>query len=135
MDLEYQVLKAKLEQIEVGKCRRAILRARAKAQYVGEGERSTAFFFGLEKQKHTKQHIDKLVSSSTGKTLIDPEDILEEAELFYANLFDCQGILHNSAETTTAALDTKLEKADVDLCDAPLSIGELSTAIKGLCNT
>ena len=45
-------LKEKLSALEVAKCRGAAIRSRI--QYMYEGEKSTAFFLGLEKQKQNK---------------------------------------------------------------------------------
>ena len=46
-------LKEKLSALEVAKCRGAAIRSRI--QYMYEGEKSTAFFLGLEKQKQNKR--------------------------------------------------------------------------------
>lgn len=132
VDPEYCELKARVEQFDIKKCKASIIRAKAK--YAVEGERSTAFFFSLEKGKQTKQYIGKIENIETGKISWENEEILEEVESFYRDLFSPSGISRESAMKAIGALESKLGKESADTCDAALTMGELTTAIKQLGN-
>ena len=63
----------KLDKIEEHKCRGAAIRSRV--QYMLEGERCTAFFLGLEKQKQNKNNIQSL-ETDMGEKIDRIEDVL-----------------------------------------------------------
>ena len=59
---------------------------RSRAQWVEQGERSTKYFFGLEKSSGKKKFISKL-SSSSGSTIYDQAGISDHVVKFYQKLF------------------------------------------------
>ena len=59
---------------------------RSRAQWVEQGERSTKYFFGLEKSNGKKKFISKL-SSSSGSTIYDQAGISDHVVKFYQKLF------------------------------------------------
>lgn len=77
-------LQEKLKNIEGEKCKGAIIRSRAKD--IIEGERSTKYFYELEKNRQ-KADIIKSINTQDGKTVEDKEGILKEMKGFYKDLF------------------------------------------------
>lgn len=126
---EFLAVRAELEQLEVSKCRGAMLRA--KARYTVEGERSTAYFFGLEKARQGKLYIDKL-SDNTGKIVSEVSEVLDTAQDFYSKLFSSDGVAEQALNQAVGALERTLSREDRELCDAPLSLMEIEDAVKSL---
>ena len=77
------VLKADLEQIHLNKAQGAIIRSRA--QWSEEGEKSTAYFFNLEKQNAIKKSIRRLVYKE--KEITNPDDILKAMKEYYEEIY------------------------------------------------
>ena len=84
MRQEYEETKLKLNEIEKEKIDGYILRS--KVQWHEEGEKSTKYFFNLEKEKAHRKHIQKL-KLSDGTVIIKPNEILNEQKSFYRNLY------------------------------------------------
>ena len=59
---------------------------RARARWVEKGEKSTKYFFGLEKRNNVKKNIVKL-KTEKGKVVTDLDGILKEEVNFYKNLY------------------------------------------------
>lgn len=129
VDPEYLTIKAELDNLEIKRCRGAILRA--KASYTVQGERSTAYFFGLEKQKQTKCFIESLVDKS-GKVVTGKSGILDTVYDFYCGLFDSAGVSVPCAEAAVDALKRRLRPDEAEQCDAPVSLEEVRSAIAAL---
>ena len=58
---------------------------RSKAQWVEDGEKSSKFFFSLEKNRSEKKVIQKLIVD--GEEILEQDDILKEEARFYQNLY------------------------------------------------
>ena len=107
---------------------------RSRAQWVEQGERSTKYFFGLEKSNGKKKFIGKIKSSS-GNTIYDQAGISDHVVKFYQKLFtsnspnigdivsylDSTNLPHISQET-----HENLEK--------PFSVEEMDVVISKLKN-
>ena len=74
--------KEKLEPLYEKKIQGIIIRARAR--WWKHGEKSTKYFFNLEKRNHVKKHVRKLKIS--GSIITDPFNILSEEKHFYQKL-------------------------------------------------
>ena len=70
---DYNNAKKALKEVESYKTKGAIIRS--KIQWVEEGEQSSKYFFGLEKNSYVKKHIRKL-KRPDGTVTMDPEEIL-----------------------------------------------------------
>lgn len=83
-------LQEELRKIEEEKCKGAIIRSRAKD--IVDGERSTKYFYELEK---TRQRADIITSIKIqdGKSVEDKEGILGEIKRFYKYLFTENGVV------------------------------------------
>ena len=81
---EYDNLKTELQQIYEAKGKGAILRS--KARWVEQGEKSTKYFFNLEKRNFNRKVITE-IRREDGKTLLEEHEILKEIESFYGKLY------------------------------------------------
>ena len=126
---KYVDLKEKLSALEVAKCRGAAIRSRI--QYMYEGERSTAFFLGLEKQKQNKTEI-KEVLDNNGQIITDKEEILKVVRDYYECLFKKDACDKDSVGEALEALKKTLSREDSVWCDCEFSVQEIYSAIDGL---
>ena len=77
-----------MEQIHLNKAEGAIIRSRA--QWSEEGEKSTAYFFNLEKQNAIKKSIRRLVYKE--KEITNPDDILKAMKEYYEEIYSWKKI-------------------------------------------
>ena len=82
---EREELCKEIEQIEDRKLKG--IQIRSKEKYYEAGEKSTKFFFNLEKKNAIKSHIRKL-KNSAGKDILNTNEILKMQKDFYTNLFN-----------------------------------------------
>lgn len=80
----YLIIKKQLDQLEINKCKGAIIRSKVK--YLTEREKSTAFFLAQEKRKQVKAIINDLTNEK-GEKVSDITSILETVQTFYEKLF------------------------------------------------
>ena len=76
---KFYEVKLKLEQISMHKTEGAMIRS--KARWCEQGERSTRYFFNLEKRNRSNNYITKLKVSDS--TLVTPAEILKEELRYY----------------------------------------------------
>ena len=62
---------------------------KTKIQYAEEGEKSTRYFYSLERQKQSKQTINVLTKMNLD-TITEPHDIITETYNFYKSLYTAQ---------------------------------------------
>ena len=79
---KFYEVKLKLEQISMHKTEGAMIRS--KARWCEQGERSTRYFFNLEKRNRSNNYITKLKVYDS--TLVTPTEILKEELRYYQNL-------------------------------------------------
>ena len=65
------------------------IKIRTKAQFVEEGEKSTRFFFSLEKCRRSAQNI-RVLTKDNMNTVTETRDLLGEAFSFYKQLYTAQ---------------------------------------------
>ena len=80
---KFYEVKLKLEQISMHKTEGAMIRS--KARWCEQGERSTRYFFNLEKRNRSNNYITKLKAEN--RTLVTPTEILNEEYRYYQNLY------------------------------------------------
>lgn len=80
----YQNLCNELEKIKLNKAQGNIIRS--KVRWFEQGEKSTKYFFNLEKRNQIKKNMQK-VCKTDGTILTKPKEILKEVEDFYENLY------------------------------------------------
>ena len=106
---------------------------RSRAQWTEEGERSTKYFFGLEKSNYKKKSLGKLVNN--GKELYNQRDISNHVVDFYKKLFrstdpDKTNMSDYIASSRTPTVDSNLAE---DL-DSEIYIGEIDAVYNKLKN-
>ena len=107
---------------------------RARAQWTEQGERSTKYFFGLEKSNYKKKNIGKLVDDN-GVELFDQFQISNHIVEFYKKLF-------RSTNPNTATMASYIESCDTptlpgnisEELDSEISIEEIDYVYKNLKN-
>ena len=90
--LEYDQVKNDLEQIELEEVEGIILRAGIRWRELGE--KSTKYFFGLEKRNAAKKHI-RCIKDDSGKMFKDTVDILYILGQYYQNLYKEDSVTNN----------------------------------------
>ena len=126
--VEYNEIKSKQEEHISEKTRGSLLRS--KTQWYEEGEKSTKYFFNLEKRNADKKHIKKLISEN-GNIISNPTEILKAEQHFYRELYSSR---KNSIHSDEAKLffDQDLPQLSNDQklkCDNDISIKECHDAL------
>ena len=102
---------------------------RSRIQWTEEGERSTKYFFGLEKSRAKKKSITKLINSDQS-VLRTQQDISEHVVNFYQEIFSSTN--PNEHEITdyinSSNLDT-IDQENADRLDRPISLLEMDSVI------
>ena len=106
-------------------------RIRSKVNWYEKGEKSTEYFFKLEKRKG-KEKLWCRVKTADGSYKDDISSILEEQVSFYEKLFTSEGWDREAAEILLNNLDKKLNQEDQELCDQDITLEELSKAVNML---
>ena len=88
---EYNNLKEEIDLIYQKKGKGSIIRSKCK--WIERCEKPTAFFFNLEKRNYNRKSIKKLEGAG-GTTLTNEDEILNEIETFYKQLYNC-GLAEN----------------------------------------
>ncbi|CAJ1079165.1 pol-like protein [Xyrichtys novacula] len=127
---QYEIYKEQLRNIEIKKCKGAIIRSKVK--YTTEGEKCTSFFLGLEKKKQNKSYINQLTDNK-GQTLFETDEILDHTYQFYKQLFSKQKDLkEKEIPEYIKCINKKLERQDKDWCDSEITEEEIKNAIQAL---
>ena len=132
INLEITSLKERLTVLDMEKVEASIFRSKCK--YVNEYEKSTKFFFSLEKQRYLEKNMKCLVTDS-GRVLTEPKDILKGQTEYYQKLYETnKQTKFNLSPETNEQLLTEEQK---QFCDQPLIMDEIFDAImtlkKGKC--
>jgi len=105
---------------------------RSRAIWYEYGEKSNKYFLNLESSQKKKSCIRKL-NTGNDKSTINPEEILNEIQLFYANLYD-KKVDHSDENLIESFLSTvntsKLTDEQCDSIDKQLTMSECFTALK-----
>ena len=120
-------IKAQIKEREEEQIKGAILRS--KVRWAEEGEQSTKFFFGLEKQNYIKKHVRKL-KLDNGTTTTDPKKINSEMRLFYKNLYKSHSNNECSDDFFSSDSIPTLSEFEKTACDRPLTKDECFKTLK-----
>lgn len=120
-----------MRNIEEEKCKGAIIRSRAKD--IIEGERSTKYFYELEKNLQ-KADIIASINTQDGKIVKDKEGILKEIKTFYKDLFTENELSAEDEELLLEKIKSKVNKEDREMCESNITEMEIETAIDQLRN-
>ena len=113
------------------KCKGAQVRSRAK--WIKEGEKSTKYFFSLEK-KHQSQNIINELCTDQNDIVHSNNDILGEMCTFYENLYSSKQVNDGDIDNYLSTLNVRnvLSEKDQELCDKFPSLEECEEAVKNM---
>ena len=126
---KFYKVKLKLEQISMHKTEGAMIRS--KARWCEQGERSTRYFFNLEKRNRSNNYITKLKAEN--RTLVTPTEILNEEHRYYQNLYTSTCTNPNDTcfdEFFESSTLPKLTSQLADTCDGFLTKEECHASLK-----
>ena len=126
----YEV-KMKLEQISLHKTEGAMIRS--KARWCEQGERSTRYFFNLEKRNHSNKYITKLRVENG--TLTSSDEILNEEHRYYKRLYTSSRTNPNNRRFDVffdSSTFPKLSPHQAESCDGLLTKEECYASLKTL---
>ena len=109
---------------------------RAKAQWVEQGERSTKYFFGLEKSKAKKKSIVKLVDEDSQQTILTQSGITDHIVNFYQKVYDADNTTDRT-QVDTFIQDCNLDKLPESMTEAleqQITMDELEPIVSKLSN-
>ena len=106
---------------------------RAKAQFMEEGEKSTRYFFPLEKSRKADQTI-RVLTKNNLDTVTETKDLLPETHAFYKELFSAQPSEDNAQEFFLSAANPKLPDDARDSCEGEITEAEFCKAVTSMEN-
>ena len=109
------------------------VKIRAKARFAEEGEKSTRYFYSLEKKKQADKCIQKLTKENLD-TVTSTRDLLIETRAFYKKLYTADIIHPDTQETFFNIHIPQLSASDQHSCELPLSTSELEKSLKQMEN-
>ena len=127
----YMNLRRQLKVFEKNKCDGAIVRSRV--QYTVEGERCTAYFLNLEKNKQENNYINEL-QNENGEKVNDLVSILNTVEGFYKNLYKKGNTEKVCIDEVLSGVDARISADEQDMCDRGITVEEIQIAIKNAKN-
>lgn len=106
-------------------------RLRSRTKWYSEGERSSKYFFSLEKANATKKQINAL-QTNRGKVVTAQKDIIKEQVEFYQKLYASDNTVQFSLNLPEDA--DRLSNEDKEFMDRPLTYNEISSAVLAMPN-
>ncbi len=125
---EKRKLQKELLEIYDKKAKGNIVRSRIK--WIEEGEKSSSYFFKLEKSRQSNNMIKK-VKDNQNRTSTSCEGVMNEIVSFYNNLYTSNNIPEKEVDEylNNINLPNILGESDKKLCDEELTITEIENAI------
>ncbi|CAC5393059.1 unnamed protein product [Mytilus coruscus] len=118
----YEDLNSKLAEIEKIKCQGAILRS--KAFWSVDGDKNTAYFLRLEKQRQQSKLISEL-KDNEGKVSRDTGEILDIIFNFYSNLYSCVKTNNDDKNKMLNFLSRTIDTSDYEMCESDITFDEI----------
>ena len=106
---------------------------RSKYQWKTEGERSTKYFFNLEKTRQSKNTIKRLKNDS-GIMVHTDDKILKAGTSYYDLLFESRNIPQEKIDEylNKVNIENKLNENQKEMCDEKITESEIQSVIKNL---
>ena len=103
---------------------------RARVKWIEQGERSTKYCLGLEKNSVRKKEIKQLKSQNGKRTIRKQEEIIKEVRRFYAQLYnnESKNVKKWKSNVFTQNIN-QLSNDDKEICDGLLTVDECKHAI------
>ena len=132
--IRLDTLKQELDLILDSKAQGNWVRSRIKC--IELNEKSTAFFYSLSKEHQEKRTI--LSITTNNRTITNHKEILQEISTFYERLYTTQFTPNNTYKRHRPSLDNiglnKLSEQDKQLLEGPITLEELTKALKSFAN-
>ena len=128
---KYLLAKQKLSDLEQRDLE--AVKIRAKARFAEEGEKSTRYFYSLEKKKQADKSIQTLTKDNLD-TVTSTRDILFETRAFYKKVYTAEAINPDTQRSFFDISIPQLSSSDQQSCELPLSTSELEQALKKMEN-
>ena len=126
---QYLLTKEKLKQLDLKDLEAT--KIRAKAQFMEEGEKSTRYFFSLEKSRKANQTI-RILTKDNLDTVTETRDLLSETRAFYKKLYSAETCDENAQETFLNATIPNLPEDARNSCEGELTEEELRKAVTAM---
>ena len=108
---------------------------RAGVKWIQQGERSNAYFLGLEKSRANANTITAL-NDVSGNSINDPVNILEEIHNYYKTLYteekDDDYIIRHLEEFASDVSVPSLSENDTNALEKEITLQEVTSALKGM---
>lgn len=125
------LLEEELKKIELDKCKGAMVRSRAK--HIIEGERSTKYFYNLEKTRQSADMI-RYIKGDNGEIYKGSDKVIKEVHSFYRDLFTQRGVNEEDERFLLNKIKIKVSEEDKKMCDGIITEKEIESAIMQLSN-
>ena len=106
---------------------------RTKAEFLEEGERSTRYFYSLEKSRKADQTI-RILTKDNLDIVSEPQDLLKETHNFYKQLFTAQPIDVQARDRFLSCGIPKLPDDARESCEGLITEEELRKAVMAMEN-
>ena len=123
-----ELLRIQIDDYYEDKAKSAAFRARCR--WLGDGEKSSKYFFSLEKSNYEHKTM-KMIEKDNGSITHDPHEILELQYNFYSTLYTSDSNVIFEMENTT---NCKISLASKELLEKDLTINELTAAVFSMKN-
>ena len=124
---EIKVLESKISEYYNSKYN--AYKLRSKSENIGENEKSSKYFFNLEKQRGKNKLWSKL-KTENGETIYGIKSILNEQKRFYEELFTSEGCDENQAKLLLTNIETCLTENEKQELEYEITNEELDSAVK-----
>ena len=109
------------------------LKIRTQIQYAEEGEKSTRYFYSLERQHQTKQTINVLTKDNLD-TITEPNDLITETHNFYKHLYSSEPIDQHQQDAFLQINTPILSPDERNICEGHVTEHELNKALLSMEN-
>lgn len=107
------------------------IKFREKAQFLEEGERSTRYFYSLEKSRRADQTI-RILTKENLDTVSGPQDLLKETYYFYKTLYTAQPCDEDARNQFLNAAIPKLPDNARNSCEGLITEEEPLKAVRSM---
>ena len=109
------------------------VKIRAKAQFLEEGEKSTRYFYSLEKSRKAGQTI-RVLTKKNLDTVSQPQDLIAETYGFYKDLFSAEKCDESARDRLFSVDIPKLSDEARAWCEGRVTVDELRKALFSMEN-
>ena len=132
-DIErYLLAKENLKQLDLKELDST--KIRTKAQFIEQGEKSTRYFFSLEKSRRADQTIRVLTKDNLVDTVTETQGLLSETYAFYKDLYSAQVCEEDAQESFLSDGIPRLSADSRELCEGNITEEELRQAVTSMEN-